>query len=214
MSQARLISFDLDGTLVDFSYSRWVWEKGVPQLYAEKNGISLSEATTRVIAEYERTGDASLEWYQLAYWFKRFALPGTGRQLMEEYRSKVRLYPEVKEVLGNLRQHYELIVISNAAREFIDMEVTETGITDYFSRIFSATSDFDQVKKTPQFYKQICGIMGVLPPDMIHVGDHYEFDYVAPRQLGVEAYFLDRNGSENSSNHTVKNLKEFVSLLR
>jgi len=214
MIKAQLISFDLDGTLVDFTYSSWVWEVGVPRLYARKYGITLSEAITRVTSEYERTGDASLEWYEIAYWFKRFGLPGTGRQLMEEHRNKVRLYPEVKEVLGILRQRYELIVVSNAAREFIDMEVMETGIECYFSKIFSATSDFEQVKKTPQFYKQICDIMGVLPTEMIHVGDHYEFDYVAPRQLGVEAYFLNRNGSGTESGHTVKNLKEFIRLLQ
>jgi len=213
MNKAQLISFDLDGTLVDFTYSSRVWEVGIPQLYAQKNAITLSEATTIVTTEYKRTGDASLEWYDIAYWFKHFDLPGTGRQLMEKHRKKVRLYPEVKEVLGILRQHYELIVISNAAREFIDTEVMETSIGDYFSRIFSATSDFEQVKKTPEFYKQICDTMGVLPAEMIHVGDHYEFDLVAPRQLGVEAYFLDRNGSETRNNHTVKDLKEFVSIL-
>lgn len=213
MNKARLISFDLDGTLVDFTYSSLVWEVGVPQLYAQKNAITLSEATTIVTTEYERTGDVSLEWYDIAYWFKRFDLPGTGQRLMEKHRKKVRLYPEAKEILGVLRQRYELIVISNAAREFIDMEVTETGIEDYFSRIFSATSDFEQVKKTPQFYKRICDTMGVLPTEMIHVGDHYEFDYRAPRELGVEAYFLDRNGSEASGNHTVKDLKAFVSLV-
>ncbi len=161
MNKAQLISFDLDGTLVDFTYSSRVWEVGIPQLYAQKNAITLSEATTIVTTEYKRTGDASLEWYDIAYWFKHFDLPGTGRQLMEKHRKKVRLYPEVKEVLGILRQHYELIVISNAAREFIDTEVMETSIGDYFSRIFSATSDFEQVKKTPEFYKQICDTMGV-----------------------------------------------------
>jgi putative hydrolase of the HAD superfamily len=213
MSKARLISFDLDGTLVDFTYSSLVWEVGVPQLYAQKNGIPLSEATSIVTGEYERTGDVSLAWYDIAYWFKRFDLPGTGRQLMEEYRNKVRLYPEVKEVLGILSERFELIVISNAAREFIDMEVTETDIEDYFSRIFSATSDFEQVKKTPQFYELICDTLGVLPTEMIHVGDHYEFDYRAPRQLGVEAYFLDRNGSESKGSHTVKDLKEFIKII-
>lgn len=210
MNKARLISFDLDGTLVDFTYSSLVWEVGVPQLYAQKNGITLSEATAIVRGEYDRTGDESLEWYDIAYWFKRFDLPGTGRQLMEEHRSRVRLYPEVKEVLDALRQRYELIVISNAAREFIDMEVAETDIEGYFSRIFSATSDFEQVKKTPQFYKRICDTMGVLPAELIHVGDHYDFDYRAPRELGVNAYFLNRNGSETSGNHTIRDLKEFI----
>ena len=209
-STVRPISFDLDGTLVDFAYSNSVWESGVPRLFAQKHQIAIAEATTIVTAEYERVGDTSLEWYDIAHWFKHFDLPGTGNELMEEYRNEVRLYPEVKEVLTILKEHHELIVISNAAREFIDTEIKEANIAHYFSRIFSATSDLRQVKKTPQFYQQICDTMGILPTDMIHVGDHYEFDYRAPRQLGVEAYFLDRNGGATGSNHTVKDLKEFI----
>ncbi len=28
---------------------------------------------------------------------------------------------------------------------------------------------------------------------MVHVGDHYEFDYLIPRALGIQAFYLDRS---------------------
>jgi len=31
------------------------------------------------------------------------------------------------------------------------------------------------------------------PGEMVHVGDHYEFDYLVPRALGIQAFFLDRS---------------------
>ncbi|MFB0532217.1 MAG: HAD family hydrolase, partial [Desulfatiglandales bacterium] len=176
--------------------------------------ISLSEAISIVTAEYDRIGDSALEWYDIKYWFEYLKLPGRWENLLEEHRDKIRPFPEVKEVMEDLVQHYDLIVTSNAAREFVEVELEEADIKDYFIRVFSATSDFQQVKKSPQFYKRICEIMGIEPANAIHVGDHYEFDYLVPRTLGIEAYFLDRDGKRPKDRFTLKNLRDFAALIK
>ena len=210
----KLISFDLDGTLVDPTFNIFVWEIGVPRLYAEKHGTGLSEAISTVKAQYAKMGDAALEWYDIAYWFEYFGLPGSWEDLMEKHRAKIQAFPEVKDVLEGFASHYDLIVTSNAAREFVEIELKETGFGDFFTRVYSATSDFGQVKKTPQFYEQICTIMGEKPSDVIHVGDHYKFDYVVPKGLGMKAYYLDRDGSNNPKDaFTVKDLADFARLV-
>ncbi len=214
MKKKKLISFDLDSTLVDPTYTTFVWEIGIPQLYAKKYNISISEAKSIVISEYKRIGDSALEWYDIKYWFKYFRLPGRWENLLEEHRDKIRPFPEVKEVMEDLVQYFELIVTSNAAREFVEVELKEAEIEDYFTRIFSATTDFGQVKKTPQFYRRICEIMGTSPSNTIHVGDHYEFDYVVPKSLGMDAYYLDRDGKRPKDSFTVKNLREFAALIK
>ncbi len=214
MKKRKLISFDLDSTLIDPTYTTFVWEIGIPQLYAKRYNISLSEATFRVIAEYERVGDSALEWYDIKYWFEYFRLPGRWENLLREHRDKIRSFPEVKEVMEDLAQYYNLIVTSNAAREFVEVELKEAEIEDCFIRIFSATSDFRQVKKTPQFYEQICKIMGTSPSNTIHVGDHYKFDYLVPKSLGIKAYYLDRDGESPKDSFTVKNLREFAALIK
>ena len=211
--QKKLISFDLDNTLIDSTYTTFVWEIGIPQLYAKKHNITISEATHIVIGEYEKIGDSSLEWYDITYWFKYFELPGRWENLLETHRDKIRPFPEVKEVIKDLAQYYDLIIISNAAREFVEVEIKEAEIENSFARIFSATSDFRQVKKTPQFYMQICEIMETEPSSTIHIGDHYEFDYLTPKGLGIKAYYLDRDGKRSKDNFTVKNLKEFAALI-
>jgi putative hydrolase of the HAD superfamily len=52
------------------------------------------------------------------------------------------------------------------------------------------------VKKTKGFYQRICQILGTRPQEIVHVGDHYEFDYVVPRSLGIHAFYLDRSGEQ------------------
>jgi FMN phosphatase YigB (HAD superfamily) len=213
MSKRKMISFDLDGTLIDTAYTTFVWEVGIPQLYAEKHSVDLAEATSLVKAEYHRIGDSSLEWYDISYWFTHFKFPGTWHDLMEEHRGKIRLFPEVKQVLEDLVRDYDLIIISNAAREFVDLEIREAQIERYFTRVFSTTSDFQEVKKAARVYQKIFEIMGVMLSDVIHVGDHYEFDYLVPKGLGIEAHYLDRNKKRHKDYRAVRNLREFANLI-
>ena len=50
--------------------------------------------------------------------------------------------------------------------------------------------------------------MGVAPEALSHVGDHLKFDCEAPRQLGIQAYHLDRS-RETAGDHVVHDLEEF-----
>ncbi len=52
------------------------------------------------------------------------------------------------------------------------------------------------MKKTATFYRQICEILKSEPNEITHIGDHFEFDYLVPRSLGIRAYYLDRSGKE------------------
>ena len=203
----KVISFDLDGTLVEPEFSEWVWGVGIPQLFAEKRGISLDEAKEIVGKEYRKVGDGSLQWYDIKYWFNFFQLNGNWKSLLNRFSHKIKTYPEVSKVLKDLASLYRVIIISNAAREFIDIEVEVAELRGYFSRIFSATSDFGQIKKTAQFYGRICQLLRITPREMVHVGDHWEFDYLAPKGLGIKALHIDRSWSRRGDD-VIRNLEE------
>ena len=207
-----VISFDLDGTLVTDEFSQIVWHKGIPELYAEKYGGGFDEARKFIFQEYEKVGDKAIEWYYIRYWLKFFGLSCNWEKLFEKFKDYIKLYPEVHEVLATLKQSYKLIITSNAAREFLDIEIMESNISTYFTHIFSATSDFKEVKKTKQFYLKICNQLNVEHSQMIHIGDHFEFDYLVPQQLGINSFYLDREG-EREGPAIVNDLKEFVKMI-
>ncbi|MCK5552449.1 MAG: HAD family hydrolase, partial [Deltaproteobacteria bacterium] len=131
----------------------------------------------------------------IKYWFNFFQLNGHWKPLLNRFSHKIKPYPEVSKVLQDLSPNYRLIIISNAAREFIDIEVELAELRRYFSRIFSATSDFGQIKKTAEFYGGICQLLGISSQEMVHVGDHWEFDYIAPKGRGIKALHIDRSWS-------------------
>lgn len=197
MGMAKIISFDMDGTLVDPEFTDWVWGHGIPTLYSEKAGVPFEEAKAFVVKEYLKVGEGATEWYDIKYWFRFFQLEQSWKALMERYTDKIHIYPDVYPVLECLKKKFLLVLTSNAGREFIDVEMDATRLRRYFDRIFSATSDFGEVKKTAGVYQRICQILGIPPHEIIHVGDHYEFDYLVPRSLGIHAFYLDRSGKQD-----------------
>ena len=170
----RIISLDMDGTLVSTRFVDLVWEQGIPGLYAEKNRISLEEARKYVVGEYMKIGSARLEWYDLQYWIDKFQLSITKDDLLRTYDDEVEPYPEVQEVLELLSQDYGLVVTSNAAREFIEIELED--LAGYFRETFSATTDFREVKKSPLLYGAVCAHLDARPYEVLHIGDQGGID--------------------------------------
>jgi putative hydrolase of the HAD superfamily len=190
----KVISLDMDGTLIDAEFTDWVWKHGVPSLYAAKEGVSFEAARLTVEGEYDKVGDEAIEWYDIKYWLDFFQLSEDWRNLLGRYVDKIRVYPDADLLLKRLGEKFPLVLTSNAGREFIEVELGATGLGVYFEHVFSATSDFAKVKKTAGIYREICRILGVHPQEVVHVGDHYEFDYRVPRSLGIQAFYLDRSG--------------------
>ena len=205
MPGIRVVSFDVEGTLVDEGFAVAVWEEGIPRLYAESRGISYEQAVREVFRQYDEVGEESIEWYDIDYWWRRLELPGDWRSLMEECLDRMNLYPEVPEVLEELHSRYRVIIVSNTAREFLEYMLRD--LTPYLDRVFSVTSDFREVKKSPKTFLKVCRIVGVDPSQVVHVGDHPKFDYQVPIQAGMKALLVDRRGLKRGP-HVIRNLRE------
>ncbi len=211
MSRIRVVSFDMEGTLIDHNFSDLFWETDIPTLYGWKHGLDLEIARERVISEYRQIGDERPEWYDAGYWFTRLGLEGDIRELLNSRREDCRVYPEACPVLERLSRRYPLIISSNTMREFLDVQLLK--LPPIFEHVFSATSDFGMVKKSEDFYRRICRILGVPPAEVAHVGDNPRFDYDAAKKAGVNAYHLDRSGGSEGAN-VVRDLTEFEERLK
>ncbi|UCD14466.1 MAG: HAD family hydrolase [Thermoplasmatales archaeon] len=204
----KFVSFDLDGTLIKSTYADLVWLEGLPEIYAHEKGINLEETKQFLRREYDEVGNNREEWYDIEYWFNHFNLRSSWRVLLEKYRYAIETFPEVQGVLKRLCKKFYLMIISNAKREFIEVELEETKLRKYFTFIFSSTSDFHKIKKVVDFYSMICNKIGVDPHEIIHIGDHKEFDYNLPRILGIQSFYLNREKTRDGE-FIVYDLKEF-----
>ncbi len=192
----KVVSFDVDGTLVSQGFADCVWLQGIPMAYAEKEGLSFEHAFEFVKSEYDKIGEHRIEWYNIDYWLRKFGLDIPYEKLFKNYEDEIRIFEEVENVLTVLKgEGYDLILSSNAATEFIEFQIKP--IKRFFSHVFSATSDFGEVKKTNGFFARVCDILDVKPQAVVHTGDHWVFDFINPRKIGITAYYLDRGRSRN-----------------
>lgn len=206
----KIISFDLDGTLIKSSFADLVWLEGLPKIFAEEKGIDFKEAKQFLKNEYDKIGDSNYKWYDLEYWFNRFKFKTSRKELLEKYRNSIETFPEALSILERLWSKFDMILISNAKREFIEIELEESNLRKYFSFIFSSTSDFNMVKKVSDFYLMICKRMDVNPSQIIHIGDHEEFDYKIPKKIGINSFYLNRERTKTGK-FIVYDLQDFIS---
>jgi putative hydrolase of the HAD superfamily len=203
----RIISFDLDGTLMQPDFGNMVWLEGLPRIYAREKNIHFAAAKKELMQAYDQLGKERREWYDLLHWIKKLHLSITPQDLLAIYKKFIKPYPETKEVVSNLSKHYSLIISSSAMKEFITMELEQTGLRQYFSHIYSSTSDTDYVKKNPAFYRMICSRLQISPSELVHVGDTKLLDVDAPRKIGIISYYLNRE-TVSEKRYVIRSLKE------
>lgn len=190
-SVIKVFSFDVDGTLVSQEFADSVWLRGIPEAYAAKHELSFEDAFDFVKREYDIIGENRIEWYNIRFWLRKFNLKITYETLFERYEDEIKIYAEVERVLKVLKEAgYVLVVNSNAATEFVEFQIQP--IRKYFTHVFSATSDFGELKKSNGHYARVCKILAVKPQEVVHTGDHFLFDFLNPRKIGMTAYYLDR----------------------
>lgn len=188
----EIVSFDLVGTLTDSYYEEHVWNEAIPLLYSRKAKIPFEKAKEFVMNEYDRMGKSNINWYMPEYWFHRFNLDENPLEVFRSHAGKIRFYPEVPSVLKKLSQKHDLIIASGASRNIIEIVLKEH--RRRFKKVYSATTDFHEVQKTPQFYETICRDLEIEPCSMVHIGDEWHSDFITPRSIGVKSFYLDRSG--------------------
>jgi len=186
----RIISFDVDGTLVDLEYNDLIWFKEIPELVAKKKKISFEKSLKYVHEEYAKLGEHNLNWYDINYWISYFGIEISPDKIFEKYEPQVKIYPEVISLLEELKKKYILIVITAMPREFLIPKMKN--LEKYFKFSFSALSDFKELKNS-EIYSKISKALKVPSKQILHIGDHWEFDYLAARKAGMNAIYLDRS---------------------
>ena len=101
-----------------------------------------------------------------------------------------KLYPEVLDVLEQLRERFQLAVISNfdGRLRFI---LQNLGISKYFDRVF-ISSELGADKPDPEIFRRALKLMHLNANEVLHVGDDAERDWKAAKEAGLLVFQLDR----------------------
>lgn len=90
------------------------------------------------------------------------------------------------------------------------------GLLSHFSFLLTS-EDAGIAKPNPVIFEQAIQKCGVPASNIAHVGDHYIYDYLTSRSLGIQGYLLERDHKDSHpdvpSRHLLRSLKELPRLL-
>jgi putative hydrolase of the HAD superfamily len=101
-----------------------------------------------------------------------------------------KLYPEVLDVLEQLRERFHLAVISNfdGRLRFI---LQNLGISKYFAHVF-ISSELGADKPDPEIFRRALKEMHLDVDEVLHAGDDPERDWKAAKEAGLLVFQLNR----------------------
>jgi len=101
-----------------------------------------------------------------------------------------KFYPEVFGVLEQLRERFQLAVISNFDGR-LRLILQNLGISKYFVHVF-LSSELGADKPDPEIFRRALKLMDLNANEVLHVGDDPERDWKAATEAGLLVFQLDR----------------------
>ncbi|MEO5737232.1 MAG: HAD-IA family hydrolase [Variovorax sp.] len=105
-------------------------------------------------------------------------------------RQKVKLYDDALPALKWLSERYPLVAVSNG-----NADIHRTGVGRWFRTAFNARG-FGSGKPHAPIFRAAAASVGLLPRDILHVGDDAELDVVGALNAGMQAAWLVRAGGD------------------
>jgi FMN hydrolase / 5-amino-6-(5-phospho-D-ribitylamino)uracil phosphatase len=127
-------------------------------------------------------------------------------------RNEVELYADVLPALELLRTRYRLFTASNG-----NADLGKIGIAHFFERTVAARH-VGALKPDPAIFRKVIEGTDLEAHDVVYVGDDPVLDVAGARAAGMQAIWIDRQGSEWPAEiapaaHTVRSLAELTELL-
>jgi putative hydrolase of the HAD superfamily len=152
MALCDTVLLDMDGTLLDLNFDNHFWLEFVPQSYAQKHQLSVSEAKQQLQPQFQAM-QGKLEWYCLDYWSAVLQLDIAA--LKAEIAELIAVLPHVMEFLDALKKSgRRVILVTNAHRHSLNLKMEKTCLQPFFDAIVCA-HDFGLAKEQQGFWQRL-----------------------------------------------------------
>lgn len=221
--RVRAVCLDVDDTLVDFGGAALAALEHV--LGAPVDGALWQELTEHHYGRY-LAGEVDFPTMQL----ERLAAvhEATGRPVptdldevdarrLVELRARLRLFDDVVGCLAALRADgLALAVVSNSDGPHQRAKLAAAGLEGAFDAVV-VSGEVGVAKPAPEIFLRAGSELGVVPAEMVHVGDKLDTDARGARDAGLHGVWLDRagvGGALPERVHRVRGLDEVAGLVR
>ena len=131
---------------------------------------------------------------------------------------RFRPFPDTLRTLQTLRGAFPLGIITDAQRVFVEPELVQAGVDEYFEvRVIS--SDYGFRKPDQRLFETALQLLDVRPADAIYVGDDLFRDIYGAQSAGMRGVFVQRDSQQETPDAqwrpdiTVRTLDDLVQWL-
>lgn len=210
MTKIKVVSFDLDGTILQREFDYELWYDKLHRFVARAKGIGFKEAYDMSVSHAGTLPESHVARYAIKYWIDHYNLPFEEKEIVEAVSSPIALFEDYKPAVNALRSKVDRIVLfTNSTGYVLKKKLAETGICEDFSKVYDVIGLWDHPKDTSEAYQKLLESEGCTPDEILHVGDSEKGDKLAPEQVGLRAVLIDRDGKGD-----IKSLQELTELVR
>lgn len=167
-----------------------------------------------------------IEDYQNQSWIHGLQLCGIdnptlgktlAKKFIEERKKAPLTYEETFYVLDQLKENYQLALITNGSPSLQQCKLTLTPeLVPYFSHIF-ISGDFGKGKPDPAIFHHALEQTHTKAKDAIMIGDNLNTDILGSNQAGILNIWINHHQQEASAiipNYTVSRLQEILPIIK
>lgn len=213
--QFKCVVFDVSGTILDDLYTVWRVNSEAYEAFGLEGFRTLEEFREKFrlpVPEFHKANGIPADLIKQVD--KKF------REFYPRYASHVSIFPDVKDVLDQLKKKEILLgVASNIPTRFLREHLKDFEIENYFS-VVTGQEDCDEQKPSPKPVSVTLEKLGVKPSEAMYVGDMEE-DIIAGRRANTCTVAMSRAESyhprwklkRQNPDYIVTNLNELFALL-
>ncbi len=228
----KAILFDFGQTLADSAEGFRLAEKDAETRIFADLGLASWQDFLSDYRKFRQEFHANSNFSRVALWQAVYLhygrgpgaafLPGVEHDYWETVRSKTRLFPETKAVLGQLASAYRLALITNTQGQGISggHRISLFPDLETFFEIIIVAGEAGVPPKPNQTPFLIClEKLGLLPSEAVYVGDDLRIDIRGAQKVGIQPiwlkhYSVPRKWPEaETSAPVINSLEQLVPLL-
>ena len=208
----KTVLLDVDGTLLDLHFDNSVWDNSLPEAFARKHNLSLSESRSNLY-QHMRKVRGKIEFYSFDYWasFTKIDI----ERLHELQQEKIAFRKDAEWFLSKISGKKATFIATNADRKSFGIKDTKLGLTSKVKGVFSS-QDFQSPKEEQAFWSAVQNATGFEGSTTLMIDDN-EKVLEAAASYGIEHLrFVETPDSQKGTRHSSKfiGINNFVELFK